>query len=101
MSVGVRELDSGQAPLGRVRRPGAGRQRVVDRNLALRDVPLALVTPDVRGDPMSPLHWTTKSARKPTGEPTRQSHRICADTVGTLRCDPTFTWAQRNHKARR
>jgi hypothetical protein len=29
VSLGVRELDSGQAPLGRVRRTGGGRKRVV------------------------------------------------------------------------
>ena len=32
MSLGVRELDSGETPLGRVRRAGGGRKRVVDRN---------------------------------------------------------------------
>ncbi|MFJ9821825.1 ISAzo13 family transposase, partial [Streptomyces sp. NPDC101151] len=55
VSLGVRELESGEAPLGRVRRAGGGRKRLVDREPALRDALLALVEPDVRGDPMSPL----------------------------------------------
>jgi hypothetical protein len=91
VSVGVRELDSGQAPLGRIRRPGAGRKRVVDRNPAVREALLKLVEPDVRGDPMSPLRWTTKSTRKLAGELTRQGHGICADTVGNLLREEGFS----------
>jgi transposase len=91
VSVGVRELDSGKAPLGRIRRPGAGRKRVVDRNPAVREALLTLVEPDVRGDPMSPLRWTTKSTRKLAGELTRQGHRICADTVGDLLREEGFS----------
>lgn len=64
VSAGMRELASGEAPLGRVRRPGAGRKRIADRNSAVREALLTLVEPDVRGDSMSPLRWTTKSTRK-------------------------------------
>ncbi|WP_327745477.1 ISAzo13 family transposase [Streptomyces europaeiscabiei] len=91
VSVGVRELDSGQAPLGRVRRRGAGRKRVVDRNPAVRKALLTLVEPDVRGDPMSPLRWTTKSTRKLAEQLTRQGHRISADTVGDLLREEGFS----------
>lgn len=49
VSLGVRELRAGEAPLGRVRRVDGGRKRVVDRNPTLRAVLLALVAPDVRG----------------------------------------------------
>jgi hypothetical protein len=44
-----------------VRRAGGGRKRTVDLNPGLRPAQLALVEPDVQGDPMSPLRWTTKS----------------------------------------
>ncbi|WP_435807742.1 ISAzo13 family transposase [Streptomyces canus] len=91
VSVGVRELDSGEVPLGRIRRPGAGRKRVVDRNPAVREALLTLVEPDVRGDPMSPLRWTTKSTRKLAEQLTRQGHRICADTVGDLLREEGFS----------
>jgi hypothetical protein len=70
--------------LGRIRRPGGGRKRVVDLNPAVREALLTLVEPDVRGDPMSPLRWTTKSTRKLAEQLTRQGHRISADTVGDL-----------------
>src|SRR5215217_1990040 len=60
---GVDELDSGQQPLGRVRRPGAGRKRATEVDPGLRSALAALVEPDERGHPMSPLRWTTKSTR--------------------------------------
>lgn len=44
--------------------PGSCGPHVVDLNPALRAALLALVEPDVLGDPMSPLRWTTKSTRK-------------------------------------
>src|SRR4030081_1718035 len=76
VSLGVSELDSGAAPLGRVRRSGGGRKRVVDLNPGLRSALLALVEPDLRGDPMSPLRWTTKSTRNLATELTRQGPRV-------------------------
>src|SRR3954454_7548842 len=51
VSVGVKELTSREAPLGRVRRPGAGRKRVVDSDPAMRAALQALVKPDARRDP--------------------------------------------------
>ena len=84
VSLGVSELDSGAEPLGRVRRPGGGRKRAADTDPGLRPALLALVEPDERGDPMSPLRWTTKSTRKLAAELTAQGHKVSADTVGDL-----------------
>lgn len=62
---GVFELEEGGEPLpdGRARRPGGGRKRADHHDPRLVPVLLALVEPDERGDPMSPLRWTTKSLR--------------------------------------
>jgi hypothetical protein len=84
VSRGVSDLDSGGEPLGGTRRPGGGRKRLSDLDPGLRPALLALVEPDERGDPMSPLRWTTKSTRKLAGELTRQGHRVGADTVADL-----------------
>ena len=84
VSLGVTELDSGAEPLGRARRPGGGRKRTADLDPGLRPALLALVEPEERGDPMSPLRWTTKSTRNLAAELTRQGHRVGADTVGDL-----------------
>ncbi|MFJ9523772.1 ISAzo13 family transposase [Kitasatospora sp. NPDC101801] len=91
VSKGVAELESGQGPLGRVRRAGGGRRRLADLNPGLRPALLALVEPDVRGDPMSPLRWTTKSTRHLAAELTRQGHRISADTVADLLREEGFS----------
>jgi transposase len=84
VAAGVSELDAGAEPLGRARRPGGGRKRAADADPGLVPALLALVGPDERGDPMSPLRWTTKSTRNLAGELTRQGHRVSADTVGDL-----------------
>ena len=84
VSLGAAELDSGAEPLGRVRRPGGGRKRAADLDPRLLPALLALVEPDERGDPMSPLRWTTKFTRNLADELTRQGHRVGADTVGDL-----------------
>src|SRR6476620_3396387 len=91
VSLGVSELESGAEPLGRARRPGGGRKRAADTDPGLRPALLALVEPDERGDPMSPLRWTTKSTRKLAAELTRQGHRVGADTVGDLLRDEGFS----------
>src|SRR5947207_4863375 len=91
VSLGITELDSGAPPLGRVRRPGAGRKRVVDTDPGLRPALLALVEPDTRGDPMSPLRWTTLSTRHLAGELTAQGHRVSADTVADVLREQGFS----------
>jgi transposase len=91
VAAGVAELESGQAPLGRVRRAGGGRKRLADLDPGLRLALLTLVEPDIRGDPMSPLRWTTKSTRKLAAELTRQGHRISADTVADLLREEGFS----------
>jgi hypothetical protein len=84
VSLGVDELDAGAEPLGRTRRPGGGRKRAAQLDPGLRPALLALVEPDERGDPVSPLRWTTKSTRKLAEELTGQGHRVGADTVADL-----------------
>ena len=52
---------------------------------------MALVEPDERGDPTSPLRWTTKSLRNLAEELTRQGHPVSAVTVGRLLKDSGFS----------
>jgi len=91
VSLGVDELESGAEPLGRARRPGGGRRRAADLDPGLRPALLALVEPDERGDPMSPLRWTAKSTRVLAGELTAQGHKVSADTVGDLLREEGFS----------
>jgi Rhodopirellula transposase DDE domain len=91
VSLGASELDAGEGPLGRVRRPGGGRKRAADLDPGLMPALLGLVEPDQRGDPMSPLRWTAKSTRRLAAELTRQGHRVGADTVGDLLREQGFS----------
>jgi len=88
---GVAELDSGEEPLGRTRRPGGGRKKAAALDPGLRPALMALVEPDVRGDPMSPLRWTTRSTRTLAAELTRAGHLVSADTVGDLLREEGFS----------
>jgi len=88
---GLRELERAEALPGRVRRSGGGRKRAADLDAGLRPALLALVEPEERGDPMSPLRWTTKSTRTLAAELTRQGHRVSADTVGDLLREEDFS----------
>jgi transposase len=81
---GMSDLEAGDSVVGRVRQPGGGRKRVVDLDPGVQSALLSLVEPDERGDPTSPLRWTTKSTRMLAAELTRQGHRVGADTVAGL-----------------
>ena len=84
VSRGKRELEHAEEPAGRVRAPGAGRKPLREADPGLVPALLALVEPDQRGDPESPLLWTVKSTRNLAGELTRQGHRVGSDTVAAL-----------------
>ena len=63
VAKGVRELEGGAEPSGRVRAPGGGRKPATDLDPGLAPALKALVDPLTRGDPESPLVWTTKSTK--------------------------------------
>ena len=75
VAAGVAELEAGGDPLARARRPGGGRKKLADTDPGLRPALLGLVDPASRGDPESPLRWTTLSTRNLAAELTRQGRR--------------------------
>ena len=82
---GAAELESGQvAPPGRVRRHGGGRKRLAGHDPGLVPALLALVEDSTRGDPVSPLMWTTRSLRNLSDELAGQGHRCSPQTAGRL-----------------
>jgi hypothetical protein len=66
---------------GRIRRPGAGRPPIEQRDPTLRADLEALIEPGTRGDPESPLRWTTRSVRNLADELVRLGHRVSHQTV--------------------
>ena len=91
VSAGVAELEAGAAPLARTRRSGGGRKSVTETDPGLRAALLALVEPESRGDPQSPLRWTTKSLRHLADELAGQGHRVSAPTVAALLREENFS----------
>jgi transposase len=83
---GVRELGqpTAGAEKGRIRRPGGGRKRTVERDPSLRQDLDRLVEPTSRGDPESPLRWTCKSVRQLAAELKRQGHQVSHRLVAEL-----------------
>ena len=89
---GVAELESGQvAPAGRVRRPGAGRKKLAETDPELVLALLALVEDSSRGDPESPLLWTTKSTKNLSGELGKQGRRCSPQTAWRLLHEQGFS----------
>jgi hypothetical protein len=80
----VRELDEGAEPSGRVRRPGAGRPRLIDKDPGLLSELDDLVFPEARGDPMSPLQWTAKSTYQLADALSEKGFAVSPNTVGDL-----------------
>jgi transposase len=82
----VRELDEPGAvlPAGRVRRPGGGRKRAAEADPGLVAALEALVDPATRGDPESPLRWTSKSTRQLADALAAQGREVSHTTVGQL-----------------
>jgi transposase len=69
---------------GRVRRRGAGRRRSEERDPTLVADLEALVAPTTRGDPLSPLRWTSKSARHLAAALQDQGHQVSEWVVRRL-----------------
>ena len=79
---GIAEVRSGQrAPEGRVRRPGAGRPSIEEREPGLREALLALLEGATRGDPESPLLWTSRSVQSLTVALREQGFDVHETTV--------------------
>ena len=86
--AGLKELDERPAEREpsdrRIRRPGGGRKKVTDLDPTLMADLESLVEPVTRGDPESPLRWTTKSLRRLAEELKAMGHAVSHASVGTL-----------------
>jgi transposase len=72
------------APKGRVRRPGGGRKPTTELEPTLLPDLKRLVDPATRGDPMSPLRWTSKSVEKLARELQELGHKVGPTLVSKL-----------------
>jgi len=82
---GIAEVRSGQrAPAGRVRRRGAGRKAILERDPGLLEDLEGLIEGATRGDPESPLRWTSRSVAKLTDALRAMGHEVAPSTVERL-----------------
>jgi Rhodopirellula transposase DDE domain len=84
ITKGLQELEDPPLPAGRVRRPGGGRPAMVVIDPDLPSRLEALVEPLTRGDPESPLRWTSKSTRALAAELAAQHHPVSHEKVAQL-----------------
>jgi transposase len=89
ISRGIEELKTPARTGSRgIRRAGGGRKKTVDTDPTLQEDLEKLINPTERGDPESPLRWTSKSVRHLAEELNRLghqvSHRIVADILHAL-----------------
>lgn len=86
--AGIAEIDDPAADVlvseGRVRRRGAGRPSTTVAHPKLAAALQRLVDPATRGDPMSPLRWTSKSTAKLSKALGDEGFSVSHDTVGRM-----------------
>ena len=82
---GIREIEENRsAGAGRVRRPGGGRRTKTQEDPTLLDDLQSLLEASTRGDPMSPLLWTSKSLDKLCAALKGMQHDVCPNVVAKL-----------------
>jgi len=84
VTKGMRELRDRPLVQGRSRLPGGGRPTLLRLDPDLPQTLEGLVEPLARGDPESPLRWTSKSTRALAAELTAQRHPISHEKVAQL-----------------
>jgi transposase len=86
---GLRELRTGRsAAVSRIRRSGGGRKRLTEHDPTVVEDLERLVDPVTRGDPESPLLWTSKSTYHLSEALQQQGHPISQRSV--------YNWLREN-----
>jgi len=96
---GIKELKTGEllASPNRIRKEGGGRKGALEKSPEIEKALLQLIEPTVRGEPESPLLWTTKSLRKLAEALKRENYSISHTLVGQILKDNDFS-LQANRK---
>jgi transposase len=85
ITKGIKELENNEhLPDGRIRREGGGNKKLTDTQPGLLSALDALVEPTAKGDPMSPLRWTTKSTSHLSQALNAQGYKISSRQVCQL-----------------
>ena len=100
LTEGVKEIKGEKTPVaGNVRRKGGGRKRSAEKDKHLKSDIAVLVESSTRGDPESPLKWTSKSTRKLAEELNLQTKRVSHTLVSRLLSETGYS-LQANKKTK-
>lgn len=75
----------------RIREKGGGRKRTIDKEPNLKKSLEDLIEPATRGDPESPLRWTSKSVRKLSKELKKMGYNVSYNLVAILLKDMGYS----------
>jgi len=81
--AGLKDLD-GEAHVNKIRRAGAGRKSLAETDPGILLSLKKLIDPATRGDPESPLCWTSKSTTKLAQELTAMGHCVSQRSVWNM-----------------
>jgi transposase len=86
ITQGMKELKSQESleTNRKIRQPGGGRKAAREKSPELESALLGLVEPSIRGEPDSPLLWTTKSLRNLAEALKRQGYKVSHSLVGQI-----------------
>jgi hypothetical protein len=99
---GQRELaaeDSVEVETGRIRKPGGGRKRKVEVDKQLMQAIIDILEGSTRGDPETPLLWTSKSTRKIAEVLNQDAPRVSHSVVARILDDMGYS-LQANRKVK-
>jgi hypothetical protein len=98
---GLKELHKApsEEDLTRIRRKGGGRKKLTEKQPGIKEALLKIVTPVTRGDPESPLLWTSKSCAKIALELHEQGFQTSPDSVERLLKEENYS-LQANKKTK-
>ena len=101
ISNGIKELQNEACALSdeetiptrqtRIRKEGGGRKKLTYKDPSIQQDLKLLLEPATRGDPESPLLWSSKSVRKLAEELKKQGHKISHETVRTMLLDMGYS----------
>ncbi len=98
ISTGLKELrEPNLINTNRIRKEGGGRKKAIEKSPTLKKELEKLIEPALRGEPESPLMWTSKSLRKLSTELKSKGFNVSHKLVGEILKEQGFS-LQANRK---
>ncbi len=96
---GIEELKKRDNKFEGIRIKGGGRKKISDQEPKIKKIIQDMIEPDTRGDPESPLRWTSKSVRNITDFLQEKGYAVSHNTVASILHDLEYS-LQGNRKTK-